>query len=130
MKSIWNFDTIETPCSVEWSPKDQSTFVCGTYLLENQSSRIGTIYAFQKTQYRLLTHFRDDIKELSKIKTCGTLDLKYSWRSGLLGHAEANGDLSIHDSSLKTISKIDLENQMCLSLDWSSRVSYETYLNI
>lgn len=52
----------------------------------------------------------------------GTLDIKWSWASPLLGQALSNGELSILNTNLDVVDSIDLNNKMCLSLDWNSRV--------
>ena len=51
METLFTFDTVQTACCIEWSPHDRTQVLCGTYFLENQKSRIGTIYSFKNEKY-------------------------------------------------------------------------------
>jgi diphthamide biosynthesis protein 7 len=118
MKNLFDYDTIRTACSVEWSPIHRNQFVCGTYQLESQDKRLGSIILFEREG--------DEVRHVKTIDTSGTLDCKYSWKSGNVALATADGILSILSPTLDTISTCDLSNKMCLSVDWSSRRDHES----
>jgi hypothetical protein len=53
METLFTFDTVQTACCVEWSPHgERNQVICGTYFLENQSSRIGTLFSFKNEELK------------------------------------------------------------------------------
>lgn len=134
-QTLDTFDTEFSADSVEWCPAAnfENIFVCGTYQLETQETRLGRIYLFQIDE---IDNEKPSLKLIQQLDGSGILDMKWAhvkcFDKILLGVARFNGYLQIYELnqesgkiSLKlitenTINKDDSRNVIALSLDWST----------
>ena len=118
------FDTQLTADSVEALPDDRSTFVCGTYQLEGDGTRIGRLH--------LLSLRDSNLQLLHQLDVQGIFDLKWVQLNAQWHLSQAAADAALYiwaldrnaatlaaaDSSVHRTPLSDVEGAMALSLDW------------
>ncbi|XP_014213614.1 diphthine methyltransferase [Copidosoma floridanum] len=134
-QTLETFDTKYSADSVEWCPAEgyEDIFVCGTYQLETQETRVGRIYLFQIVKAE---EDQVSLKLLQHLDGAGVLDTKWAHvkccGKVLLGVARFTGHLQIYElvedsekARLTIVAEVLIRDEgqsqpIALSLDWST----------